>query len=207
MMNNASPSRRAAKRSNWLLVHRGGGVLRAADVNAQCEHPLVQECHSMMATGGATTTSFVHTVLQVHESSIRNAVRKALPADAAELLEVASFKNPRCAFQVESLRRMAQHFKTKGDMLVSTWLEEEEASSPSRRRRGGGAAGFFFGALVKKLDPALRYPPSSTEKRVELEERVLELEKERDMYKRKYEALAEQFLVARSGDGGEGLLL
>jgi hypothetical protein len=131
----------------------------------------------MLFEGGKVFT-FMHTVLQVHESSIRNAAKKTLLETEFEIM---SFKNARCAFQYQELRQMALHFKNKSQELVSTWQK-------------GSDAGFFFGSLVKKLDPALKYPMSSTEKRIELEEKMLELESERNFYKQKYEALAEQFL-------------
>jgi DNA repair exonuclease SbcCD ATPase subunit len=166
------------KRSNWLLVHRGDNMLRVADVNAHCESPLVQECHSMVFGGKVFT--FLHTVLQVHESSIRIAAKKTL--EEAQF-EVMSFKNARCAFQYQELRDMALHFKNKSRELVSTWQK-------------GSSAGFFFGSLVKKLDPALKCSVSWADKRNELESRIQELESERNFYKQKYEALAEQFLHA-----------
>ena len=168
---------RAPKRSNWLLVHGGDSVLRAADINATCESSLVQECHSMVFDDGKVFT-FLHTVLQVHESSIRNAAKKVL---LEVEFEIKSFKNARCAFQFPEIRQMAMCFKNKSQELTSTW-------------RNGSGAGFFFGALIKKLDPALKYPMSSTEKRNELEDKIKELESERNFYKQKYEALAEQFL-------------
>ena len=171
---------RAAKRSNWLLVHKGDSALRVSDFSAVCESEMVHECHSTVFDDGKVLT-FVHTVLQVHESSIRIAAKKILMEIE---FEVISFKNARCAFNHPGIRQMAMFFKSESPELISSWLKK------------GAKVGFFFGALIKKLDPALKYPMSSTEKRNELEDKIKELESERNFYKQKYEALAEQFLHA-----------
>ena len=168
---------RAAKRSNWLLVHKGENALCVADFNVVCESAMVHECHSMVFDDGKVLT-FLHTVLQVHESSIRNAAKKVLVETE---FEVISFKSAQCAFQHPGIRQMALLFKSKSLDLISSWLK-------------GSGAGFFFGALVKKLDPVPKISITWAEKRDELEARIKELELERNLYRQKYEALAEQFL-------------
>ena len=169
---------RAAKRSNWLLVHKGDSALRVVDFNVVCESAMVHECHSMVFDDGKVLT-FLHTVLQVHESSIRNAAKKVLVETE---FEVISFKSATCAFQHPGIRQMAQLFKSESSDLISSWLKK------------GSGAGFFFGALVKKLDPVPQISMTWAEKRDELEARIKELESERNLYRQKYEALAEQFL-------------
>jgi hypothetical protein len=159
-------------------VHKGDSALRVSDFSAVCESEMVRECHSTVLEDRKVLT-FLHTVLQVHESSIRNAAKKILLETE---FEVISFKNARCAFNHPGIRQMAMFFKSESPELISSWLKK------------GAKVGFFFGALVKKLDPVPQISMTWAEKRDELEARIKELESERNLYRQKYEALAEQFL-------------
>ena len=162
------------RRLNWLFVHEGTDVLRVETINERSNMLLARDCHSMIVAG--KVFSFVRLTIAKKEHTMRSLLRKVLACP----FEVHSFANAGNALQCPGVQVMLERYQADSETLVSTWVNK----SAARR-----LPSILFGAMVSSVET----PRVFSEDRAELVAQIESLERERDEYKRKYEAMAEQF--------------
>ena len=164
------------RRLNWLVVHDGTDALRVETINGRARETLVRDCHSLVAEG--RVFSFMRTASPKREHTLRGSLRNVLVGSA---FEIYSFASAGSVLQCPEMGVMLDRYRADSTTLVSSWVSQTAARQ---------LPGLLFAAMVTKSAP-----PVLPDDREALVAMIETLQRERDEYKRKYEAVAEQLCM------------